>query len=344
MEKRRKLREKRREERFFDSPACHRQAQKDIFRGVGTMMKICSLLPSATEIVYALGLGDSLVGVTHECDFPEDARSKPVLIRSRVNAEASTGEIDRQVRELMRHGESLYAVDDEALRRIAPDLILTQDLCHVCAASPDDLAAALRKMVNAPQVITLTPRSLTDVWADIRKVGAATERAKEAEALAARLEERVAAVERATAAAPRVRALCLEWLDPPYVAGHWVPEMVAAAGGMDMLGRAAEASFAITWGQAIASQPEVVLVMPCGYGAEKAAAEWAQLVKPAGWETIPAARSGRVHAVDANSYFSRPGPRLADGVEILAKLLHPQLQSNEYPHKSLLATGLQIQN
>jgi iron complex transport system substrate-binding protein len=292
-------------------------------------MKICSLLPSATEIVYALGLGESLAGVTHECDFPPEARTKPVLIRPRLRATANAGEIDREVRELVARGESLYAVDDEALRRIAPDLILTQDLCHVCAASPDDLAAALAKLPRPPRVVTLTPHSLADVWADIRTVGEATGRAADAEVLASTLEKRVAAVEReveakrAAAGAPRARVLCLEWLDPPYVAGHWVPEMVAKAGGVDVLGRAGQASFAITWEQAIAARPDVVLVMPCGFGAERAAAELAQMARPAGWEKLPAVKAKRVHAVDANSYFSRPGPRLADGVEFLANLLHP---------------------
>lgn len=292
-------------------------------------MRICSLLPSATEIVYALGLGESLAGVTHECDFPAEARTKPVLIRPRLRVTGNAGQIDREVRELMARGESLYSVDDEALRRIAPDLILTQDLCHVCAASPDDLAAALAKMARPPRVVTLTPHSLADVWADIRTVGEATGRAAEAEALASALEKRVAAVEReveaerAVTGAPRPRVLCLEWLEPPYVAGHWVPEMVAKAGGVDVLGRAGEASFAITWEQAIAARPDVVLVMPCGYGTAKAAAEFARVNKPAGWAELPAVRARRVYAVDANSYFSRPGPRLADGVEHLATILHP---------------------
>lgn len=298
-------------------------AQDDNCKGDADRVKICSLLPSATEIVYALGLGESLASVTHECDFPEEAKTKPVLIRPRVNAEGNAREIDRGVRELVARGESLYVVDDEALRRIAPDLILTQDLCHVCAASPDDLAAALGRMARPPRVVTLSPQSLGDVWADIRKVGEATDRAAEAERLVARLEARVAAVEHEVADAARLRVLCLEWLDPPFVAGHWVPEMVARAGGVDVLGHAGEPSFAITWEQAIAARPDVVLIMPCGYGADKAAAEFVQAAKPVGWEEIPAIKTQHVYAVDANSYFSRPGPRLADGLELLARLLHP---------------------
>ena len=186
-------------------------------------------------------------------------------------------------------------------------------------------------------MLTLTPHTLADVWADIRGVGEATGRAAEAEALATALEKRVAAVERGAEAelavkrASRPRVLCLEWFEPPYVAGHWVPEMVAKAGGKDVLGHAGEASFAITWQQAIAAQPDVVLVMPCGYGAERAAREFAQLQKPAGWETVPAVLARRIYAVDANSYFSRPGPRLADGGELLLKLLHPLGEANRSP-------------
>jgi iron complex transport system substrate-binding protein len=287
-------------------------------------MRICSLLPSATEIAYALGLGDEIVGVTHECDFPPAARAKPVLIRPRLDATASAGEIDREVRELVARSESLYAVDAELLRRLAPDLILTQDLCHVCAASPEDLASALARFERAPRVLTLAPHSLEGVWSDIRAVGQATGRSEAGERLAAELEARVAAVERAVAGLPRPRVVCLEWLDPLFVAGHWVPEMVAKAGGDDVLGRPSEPSFTVSWQQVLDARPDFVLVMPCGYGMEKAAAEFAGLSLPPGWDELPAAREGRVFAVDASSYFSRPGPRLANGVENLGRILHPE--------------------
>jgi len=288
-------------------------------------MRICSLLPSATEIVCALGLEDSLVGISHECDYPPTVRSKPALIRPRVDPTAPAAEIDRQVRELIARGESIYSVDADLLLALAPDLILTQDLCHVCAASPDDLATALSRAVRQPRVLSLNPHTLHDVWNDIRAVGEATGRQREAEEVVHGLEQRVARVSGAARplAGPRPRVVCLEWLSPLYVGGHWVPEMVEIAGGMDPIGRVGEPSFAITWERLLEAQPEAVVIMPCGYGQEKAAQEFAALELPGEWASLPAVRDGRVFAVDANSYFSRPGPRLADGVELLARILSP---------------------
>ena len=219
-------------------------------------MRICSLLPSATEILYAIGLGDSVLGVTHECDFPADAATKPALIRPRVDPHASPAEIDRRVSEIIARGESIYAVDAELLSSLSPDLILTQDLCHVCAASPDDLATALTRFPRQPQVLSLTPRSLAEVWDDIRRVGDATGRSREAEALAATIEQRVAAIEAVSArAASRPRVLCLEWLDPYFVGGHWIPEMVRKAGGEDVLGRLRQPSFKVTGDEILAVAP-----------------------------------------------------------------------------------------
>jgi iron complex transport system substrate-binding protein len=288
-------------------------------------MRIASLLPSATEIACALGLEDSLVGISHECDYPPTVRTKPALIHPRVDPTAPPDEIDRQVREIIGRGESIYSVDVDLLLRLAPDLILTQDLCHVCAATPDDLASALARAPHQLRVLSMNPHTLRDVWNDVRSVGEATGRAHEASELVRSLEERVAAVERAVRAAPphnsgRPRVVCLEWLDPLYCGGHWVPEMVEIAGGVDVIGRAGEPSFQITWDQVLAAKPDVVVVMPCGYNAEKARNEFAGLPLPDGWHALPAARHGRVFPVDANSYFSRPGPRLADGVEIMARL------------------------
>lgn len=287
-------------------------------------MRICSLLPSATEILFALGLGDSIAGVTHECDFPPEAANKPPLIRPRVDPHAAPAELDRQVTELVSRGESIYAVDAELLSKISPELIVTQDLCHVCAASPDDLAAALARLPKQPRVLSLTPHSLADVWDDIRRVGDATGRRREAQALAITLEQRVAAIEMKTAQPqPRPRVACLEWLDPFYVGGHWVPEMVAKAGGEDALGRAGEPSFRVTVEQVADSRADVILVMPCGYNLGRAKTECRVDSFPAKWKNLPAVQNRRVYAMDANSYFSRPGPRLADGVAILAEILHP---------------------
>ena len=291
-----------------------------------TSIRICSLLPSATEILYSIGLGNCVVGVTHECDFPPEAAGKPALIRPRVDPQAPAAEIDRQVSELAARSESIYAVDAELIERLSPDLIVTQDLCHVCAASPDELATALTRLARMPQVLSLTPHTLHDVWEDIRRVGKATERCKQAESLAAELERRVREIEKAAVrAGSRPRVVCLEWLDPYYVAGHWVPEMVAKAGGQDVLGQAGQPSSRVTSEQIAKSAADVMVIMPCGYGLDRAAAEARAIQIPAAWDQLPAIRGRRVFAVNANAYFSRPGPRLAEGVGLLAEIFHPNL-------------------
>lgn len=289
-------------------------------------MQICSLLPSATEILYALGLGDSVAGVTHECDFPPAAAKKPALIHPRLNLDVSPGEMDRQVSDMTARGESIYAVDADLLTKLAPDLIVTQDLCHVCTVSPDDLGGALARLSKRPRVLSLTPHTLVDVWEDIRRVGEATHRRRDAQALTLAIEQQVAAIEMQTARASiRPRVLCLEWLAPFYVGGHWVPEMVSKAGGEDVLGITGKPSFKVTAEQIAQSRAEIILVMPCGYNTDRAAAEWCAFNPPESWRDLPAIRDGRIFAVDANSYFSRPGPRLADGIAILAHILHPEI-------------------
>jgi iron complex transport system substrate-binding protein len=298
-------------------------------------MRICSLLPSATEILFALGLGDSVAGVTHECDFPPEAAKRPALIHPRVDPQARPAELDRQVTELVARGESIYALDAVLLGSLSPDLIVTQDLCHVCAASPDDLATALTRLPKKPKILALTPHSLADVWDDIRRVGEATHRRREAQSLAIALEQKVAAIEaRAASARARPRVLCLEWLDPYYVGGHWVPEMVRKAGGEDVLGRAGEPSFRVTAEEIGRTKAEVILMMPCGYNVARSVAEFDFTRLPDSWRDLPAMRERRIFAVDANSYFSRPGPRLADGVALLAHLLHPELFPKESPADS----------
>jgi iron complex transport system substrate-binding protein len=295
-------------------------------------MQICSLLPSATEILYALGLGDSVAGVTHECDFPPEAAKKPALIRPRVDPHATPAEIDRQVNALVARGEGIYAVDSELLATLAPDLIVTQDLCHVCAASPDDLATALARLIKQPKVLTLTPHTLAEVWDDIRRVGASTQTSRDADALSTELASRVATVNAiACKSATRPRVLCLEWLDPFYIAGHWVPEMVAKAGGQDVLGRAGQPSFSATREEIARGSPEIIVVMPCGYNQSRAVTEFNSMRLPEIWNDLPAVRGRRIYAVDANSYFSRPGPRLASGVEILAHIFHPDLFPAKFP-------------
>src|SRR5579863_7990704 len=257
-------------------------------------MRIVSLLPSATEILYALGLGDSVVGVTHECDYPPEAAKKPTLIRPRVDPHAPPAEIDRQVRELVERGESIYAVDAELLASLAPDLIITQDLCHVCAASPDDLATALARLPKQPRVLTLTPHSLDDVWQDVLRAGEATGTVRAAETLIGELKAKVRGVESAVkTVARRPRVLCLEWLDPYYVGGHWVPEMVAKAGGEDVLGHPGEPSFRVTAEDIAESSADMILVMQCGYDAVRNAAQFRQIQLPQSWKALPALREDR---------------------------------------------------
>jgi len=298
-------------------------------------VRICSFLPSATEILYALGLEEEVVGVTYTCDFPPAARRKPVVVRTRLTPTDSPADLDREVSDFVARGESLYQVDLEAVERLAPDLILTQDLCHVCAASPEDLSQAVARLPRPPQVISITPRSLGQVFEDIRRVGAATGRVEAAERLVAKSEALIADIERSVAGADRPRVLCLEWLDPPYVGGHWVPEMVARAGGTDVLGCAGEPSHRVTWQEVLVNRPEVIVVMPCGYDLGQTMAEFKRTALPAGWEQLPAVKAGRVFAVDATSYFSRPGPRLAAGVGLLARVLHPGRVSYSAPPDSV---------
>jgi iron complex transport system substrate-binding protein len=289
-------------------------------------MRIVSLLPAATEILYAVGAGDSVVGVTHECDFPAEAAAKPALIRPRVDAGAHPAEVDRQVRELVGRRENIYALDADLLLRLEPDLIVTQDLCHVCALSPDDLAGTLARFPagRQPKVLSFTPRNLREIWEGIRQIGEAADREPEGRALAEWLALEVGTVQQAVAeTAFRPRVLCLEWFDPPYVAGHWVPEMVRLAGGVDILGQAGMPSFSVPWQDAIAAKPDIVILMSCGYNLERNINVWRSTELPPRWRDVPAVKNGLVYAVDANAYFSRPGPRVSDGVALLATLLHP---------------------
>ena len=287
-------------------------------------MRVVSLLPSATEILFALGLDREIVGVSHECDFPARARAKRVVIHSRLPHDAPPAEIDRLVREYVSRGESLYSVDAEALAELAPDLIITQDLCQVCAASPDDLAGTLARFSNLPEVLSLNPQDLGDVWRDILWVGEATCRGHEAEALLKKIGTRLGELEGQIGGVEhRPRVAILEWLQPFYVAGHWVPEMIEIAGGKDVLGRKRTPSFRVSAEEVIEAAPEILLIAPCGYSANQARDEYLAMSFPEEWSAIPAVRNSRVYALNANGYFSRPGPRLVSGIEALAKIVHP---------------------
>jgi iron complex transport system substrate-binding protein len=289
-------------------------------------MRVVSLLPSATEILFALGFDSEIVGVSHECDFPVQARTKRVVIHSRLPHDASPLEIDRLVREYVSRGESLYSVDAEALRELEPGLIITQDLCQVCAASPDDLATTLARFPEPPEVLCLNPQDLGDVWRDILWVGEAACRGHEAENVLKKIGTRLGELEcQLDGVEHRPRVAILEWLEPFYVAGHWVPEMIEIAGGKDVLGRKRTPSFRISAEDVIDAAPEILLIAQCGYNAKQARDEYNAMTFPEEWSAIPAVRNSRVYAMDASGYFSRPGPRLIAGVEALARILHPEV-------------------
>ncbi len=286
-------------------------------------MRIVSLLPSATEILFALGFDKEIVGVSHECDYPLQARAKRVVIHSRLPHDAPPAEIDRLVRDYVSRGESLYSVDADALAELAPDLIITQDLCQVCAASPDDLAATLARFPHLPEVLCLNPQDLGDVWRDILWVGEAACRGHEAEALLTKIGTRLGELEcQLESIEHRPRVAILEWLDPFYVAGHWVPEMIEIAGGKDALGRKRTPSFRISAEDVIEAAPEILLIAQCGYSAQQARDEYNAMTFPEEWSAMPAVRNSRVYALDASGYFSRPGPRLISGIEALARIVH----------------------
>lgn len=306
-------------------------------------MRIVSLLPSATEILFAMGFDGEVVGVSHECDFPPQARNKRVVIQSRIPKDAAPLEIDRLVREYVSRGESLYSVDAQALEELAPDLIITQDLCHVCAASPDDLGAVLARFAERPEVLCLNPQDLGDVWRDILWVGEQTRRGRAAEALLEGIGERLGSLEQVIAdRAERPRVAFLEWLQPFYVGGHWVPEMIELAGGRDILGRVHTPSFRVTLEDIVAAAPEIILISPCGYGAQRARDEYMSMAHPHEWNAIPAVQSGRVYALEANSYFSRPGPRLITGVEALAKIFHPSIEVGPEAERAAVSVTMAV--
>ena len=285
--------------------------------------RIISLLPSATEIVCALGLGEALVGVSHECDWPPAVRVLPVLTSAAIPPGLPSGETDRLVRERLARGEGLYALDATLMRAVQPTVIVTQALCEVCSIALPEVLRAARSLPTHPPVVSLEPGCIADIFADIGRVAAATGIPEQAAPVVDGLRDRLDAVQRAVAERERPRVALLEWLDPPFVAGHWAPEMIARAGGTDTLGVAGEKSAHIRWEQLREAAPEVVVVAPCGYDMASARADLAVAPLPPWWNDLPAVRHGRVYVMDGNAYISRPGPRVVDGTEILARLFHP---------------------
>lgn len=281
-------------------------------------MRIASLVPSATEMLFALGLGRSVVAVTHECDFPPEASDLPHLTRSIVPEGLDAAGIDRAVREHTEAGEAIYALDEELLHELQPDLIVTQQVCAVCAVSFEDVTKVAERIESQPNVISQDPATLGEVLADIRILGEAAGALDAAEALLEEAADRLDEIQDAVETADPLRVAALEWLDPVFIGGHWVPQMIELAGAEDVLGFAGEKSRTAQWAEIAAARPEVVVSMPCGYYAEQAAKETMQHA-----DRLAQLRPERVVAVDAAAYFSRPGPRLVDGVELLAHLFHP---------------------
>jgi iron complex transport system substrate-binding protein len=282
-------------------------------------MRIVSLVPHATELLFALGLGRQVVAVTHECDFPSEALQRPKVTRDVLPAGLSAGEIDAAVRERTLQGEAIYALDGEALGALEPDLIVTQELCPVCAVSYDEVAALAERLPSHPRVIALDPKTLGETLGDVRTLAQATDSRDRGVELIAQAAGRIDRVKLAVRGQRRVRVAALEWLDPVYIAGHWTPQMIELAGGEDVLGLQGEHSAVFSWEQVAAARPEVVVVMPCGYDAARAREEALEHA-----DELAALGARRIVAVNASAYFSRPGPRLIDGLELLGHILHPE--------------------
>lgn len=289
--------------------------------------RIVSLLPSATEILFSLGLGDRVHGISHECDYPPAARDKEVLVQSAFDPTTMTAaEIDKTVSDTVRRGESTYVVNAAAVQNVRPELIVTQTLCEVCAVSSNHVAEIVQLLDYRPDVLSLHPHTLEDVLEDIRKVGEATGTQAEAGRLIETSRRRIDAVRnRAATVNDRPRIFCLEWYEPPYTGGHWVPQMVEYAGGEALLSTVGRPSVRIEWETIVDSEPDALVLMPCGYDLERTVAEAAVVKQFPGWDTLPAVKNGRVFAVSGTDYFNRPGPRLVDGLEVLAWILHPDL-------------------
>ncbi|MGH3086379.1 MAG: cobalamin-binding protein [Rubrobacteraceae bacterium] len=287
-------------------------------------MRVASLLPSATEMVHFAGATDALVGVTHECDFPEGVQRLPKLTASKIDHhEMSSSEIDEAVGRLSDE-DSIYALDAELLEELSPDLIVTQGLCEVCAVSENVVERAISALDARPDLLSLNPTSLDEVMEDAVRVGDALGRGDETRSKVEALKRRLARVEESVSGATPPRVGCIEWLDPPFSAGHWVPEMVKLAGGEDLFAEPGEPSRRMRWKEVFEASPEVLVLMPCGFDVERTMKEVHALAELPGWRDVPAVRDGRVWVVDANSYFSRPAPRLVEGVETLARVLHPE--------------------
>src|SRR5579884_1567989 len=298
-------------------------------------MRIVSLVPSATEMLFALGLGADVVGVTHECDYPPEAAALPKITRNALPEGLSSAQIDAAVKERTLAGESIYELDADRLRALSPDLIVTQALCSVCAVSYEDVRRVAQTIETRPRVISLDPHTVGEVLGDAGTLPQATGHTEAAAELVRQASARIDRIRLATRGARRPRVAALEWLDPPFAAGHWTPQLIEYAGGEDVLGFPGEHSLELSWEDVVAAQPDIVVVMPCGYDAELAYRE-AEMHR----DELAAVGAGEIVAVDAAAYFSRPGPRIVDGLELLAYILHPELVEGATPGDRALTVAV----
>ena len=296
-------------------------------------LKICSLLPSATEIVFALERGDQLVAVTHECDFPPEAARLPVITQSALDHRTrSSREIHNHISSAVHTGSSIYVLDQDLLERLNPDLILTQELCDVCAVSYEVVKKAVHRLEGHRRILSLEPTSLGGVLETVEQVGEATGAQERAVAVVRELQDRIdRTTARAQTASGRPRVFAMEWLDPPFTAGHWVPELIRLAGGRDELAREGRPSSQIDWSRIADYDPEIIILMPCGFTLERTSDEFARVTLPDEWLGLSAVRSRHVYAVNGSAYFNRPGPRIVEGLEILAEIMHPELFPRTLP-------------
>ena len=288
-------------------------------------MRICTLFPAATEMVFALGSGDGLVGVSHECNYPDEAARRPRVTRSKVPDGLTSAEIERIVTATLREGGSLYELDTALIERLAPDLVVTQQLCEVCALSSEEARQCLSALACQPELVSLQANSLSGILDDIGTLAVALGRHDRGERLIAGLRARIDAIARMTRGAPRPRVFCMEWVDPPYCGGHWMKELVEIAGGHDALSVSERPSYRIAWQDVLDFAPEIIVLTCCGFDVERSARETATLAGFPGAHGLPAIRNGRVFATDSAAYFARPGPRIVDSLEILAHIIHPEI-------------------
>jgi iron complex transport system substrate-binding protein len=288
--------------------------------------RIVSLIASSTEIVCALGFEDQLVGRSHECDFPESVKRLPVCTATKFQTDGRSYEIDQRVKAILQEGLSVYRVDAEKLKQLHPDIIITQTQCEVCAVSLKDVEAAVCEMIDSrPKIVSLQPNALADIRADIMRVAEALDASEQGRALISRLQQRMSAIaERTNALTKKPAVACVEWIDPLMAAGNWMPELVEMAGGINLFGEAGKHSPWMTWEQLLEKNPEVMVILPCGFDIERTRQDMPILMQKPGWSQLQAVRNHQVYLADGNQYFNRPGPRIAESLEILAEILHPE--------------------